>query len=119
MVAVRWCAKCVVITRRNAGVLLMAYHVGDRARCTGEIRTTEGVLIDPAAVYAVIRPPVGNLVTYHYGADAQLVRASLGVYYFDLDLTMAGKWFYKFYSTGSGMAGSGDKEISVISTRMA
>jgi hypothetical protein len=41
------------------------------------------------------------VTTLTYGTDAALVKDSTGNYHVDLDVTMGGKWWIKFYSTGS------------------
>lgn len=92
------------------------YHVGDRVRCTGTIKDTTPTEIDPSAVFAWVRTPAGTITTYEYGVDAELVRADLGDYYIDVDVTAHGTWYYGFYSTGTGKAASGDGVFSVKRT---
>jgi hypothetical protein len=82
----------------------MSYDIGDVVRCTGTFTTAAGVATDPTAVNFRVKTPAGTVTTYVYGTDAELVKASTGVYYVDVSLTMAGSWTYRFYSTGVGQA---------------
>lgn len=93
------------------------YHLGDKPRCTGTIEQTDGTNIDPSVVKARYRNPAGTVTTLTYG-DGVLLKSATGVYYFDLDLNAVGRWYYKFYSTGTGQAASVDTEILVLTTAM-
>lgn len=80
------------------------FQVGDKPRVTGEFRTSNDLLIDPAVVRAKYKSPSGPVTSLLYGTDPALVKSSVGIYYVDIDATEAGTWYYKFYSTGSGQA---------------
>jgi len=56
--------------------------------------------IDPTDVYCSVRDPNGVPKVYRYNVDAELGRTAVGVYYLDLDLPKAGRWYYYWYSTG-------------------
>jgi hypothetical protein len=49
-----------------------------------------------------------------YGVGAELVKDSTGVYHVDIDADEAGKWLYRFYSTGTGQASSSIGEFIVF-----
>jgi len=83
---------------------MASYDVGDVVRCTGTFTTAAGVATDPTAVNFKVRTPAGTVTTYVYGTDAELVKASTGVYTVDVPLTTTGTWAYRFYSTGTGQA---------------
>lgn len=82
------------------------YDVGDTVRATGTFTDplNSDAAIDPAAVYVTVTDPSDNATTYQYGTDAEVVRSDAGVYYIDIDLDEAGKWTYRWYSTGTGKA---------------
>jgi hypothetical protein len=78
------------------------YDVGDVIRCTGTFADEDGVAVDPGALTAKYKKPDNTTVTLVYGVDGALVKLSTGIYYFDVDATMAGVWWYRFAATGSG-----------------
>jgi len=80
------------------------YQIGDLVRCTGEFTNRFGVYIDPTTVYAKWKTPNDVTTTYQYGVDAQVVRDSQGIYYFEINVTELGIYYYSFYSTGTGQA---------------
>lgn len=96
---------------------MAAYNIGDRPRCTGTIEQTDGTNIDPSVVKAWYKSPAGVMTTLTYGTDAALMRSATGVYYFDLDVDTAGRWYYGFYSTGTGKAASDDTVITVEASK--
>lgn len=82
-----------------------AYDRGDVVRCTGTFATS-GSNTNPAAVMFKVMSPSGDVTTYTYGTDAQLVRDSTGVYHVDVSADELGTYAYRFWSTGSGQAAS-------------
>lgn len=92
---------------------MAAYNIGDKPRCTGTVEQTDDTPINPSVVKAWYRNPAGTVTTLTYGTDAALIRLSTGVYYFDLDVDTAGRWYYGFYSTGTGKASGDDGVITV------
>lgn len=84
------------------------FQVGDQPRITGEFRTSNDLLVDPAQVYAKVKDPSGNIDTYHYGIDPQLQKSAVGIYYADIDADESGTWYYRFYSTGTAQAADED-----------
>jgi hypothetical protein len=43
-------------------------------------------------------------VTYIYRSDVQVVKASTGLYYIDVDANAVGYWAYRWFSLGTGQA---------------
>jgi len=82
----------------------MSYHVGDLIRISAAFSTAAGVATDPTAVFAKYRDPGGTVTTLTYGVDVALVKDSTGNYHVDINADEAGKWLYRFYSTGTGQA---------------
>lgn len=82
---------------------------GDLARVSGTIAGTAN--LDPTAVFAQVRNPAGSVTTYEYGVDAEVNKSAVGVYYIDVNLNIAGTWYYRFYSTGTGQAVAADQSL--------
>jgi hypothetical protein len=80
------------------------YDKGDLVRCSGTFKDSSNELIDPTVVKFDFTAPGEDAVTYTYATDLQLVKDSTGLYHVDVDAAMAGTWFYRFYSTGTGQA---------------
>lgn len=81
------------------------YDVGDEVRCTGTFTESDGTVRNPSSVFFSFSAPSDtSATTYEYGVDTDIVRASTGVYYVDLDIDEAGVWRYRWYSTGTGRA---------------
>lgn len=91
---------------RGGGTIRMAntYLVGDIVRLTGAWVDIDGVSIDPTTVKLKIKDPFGVVTTLVYGTDVGLVRDATGSYHYDLSLTLARQWTYRFESTGTGQA---------------
>ena len=80
------------------------YQVGDLVRVTGTFTDGDGNAQDPDAVLCQVRDPSKTTVEYEYGADAEVVKDSTGVYHVDVDVDEAGWWAYRWYATGTGQA---------------
>jgi len=76
------------------------YDIGDVVRCLGTV-TSSGTAVDPGTVYAKFRNPAGSVTTYTYGVDAELVKSSTGVYYFDITIATEGTYYYRLEGTGT------------------
>ena len=81
-------------------------HIGDLAKLTGTFTDPDNsdAAIDPTAVFVAFTTPTGVTTTYTYGTDAELTKASTGVYNANVDCTAAGRWLYRWYSTGTAQA---------------
>jgi uncharacterized protein YfaS (alpha-2-macroglobulin family) len=77
------------------------YEVGDAVRCEVVFRDLDGQLADPDAVTFRYRQGNGAITVLTYGADAELVRDSLGTFHADVVPDVAGVWHYAFRGTGS------------------
>ena len=82
------------------------YDQGDLIRVTGTWTDplNSDAAIDPTDVYITVTTPSGVGTTLHYGVDAELKKTSVGIYYYEIDVTEPGTWTYRFYSTGTGQA---------------
>lgn len=92
------------------------FQVGDKPRITGEFRTSNDILVDPAQVYAKVKDPSGVITSYHYGVDAALIKSAVGIYYIDIDADESGTWYYRFYSTGTAQAAD-EESFEVAATQ--
>lgn len=93
------------------------FDVGDLVKLTAAFTNSAGAPSDPAGLSFKVKDPNGNVTTYVYGIDSQVVRASAGNYYVEVSATLAGTWYYRFAGTGNGQAadeGSFSVEASVF-----
>ncbi len=79
------------------------YDVGNLVRVSCEFKV-HGALADPTGVVAKFETPANADTTYTYGVDGALVKDATGRYHFDIDVTAAGTWTYRFNGTGTGQA---------------
>lgn len=82
------------------------YDNGDLVRVYGTFTDplNSDAAIDPTAVMVSVRDPSGNVDTYTYGDDASVMNSDVGEYYYDVDVDEPGRWYYRWYSTGTGQA---------------
>ena len=82
------------------------YDIGDLARVTAAFTDgATGAAIDPTAVELTYKDPSGILTTLVYGVGA-ISKDSVGNYHADINVTLAGTWTYRWFSTGTGQAAS-------------
>lgn len=97
----------------------MAYSVGDLITVTGTWTDAAGDAVDPAVVLAEYRDPSGNVTSLTYGVDAALVKDGVGNYSVDIDINAAGRWHYRFWSTGMGQAAHRPREFYVFPSALS
>lgn len=85
---------------------MSSYGIGNVVRVTGNFTDpfNSDADTDPGLVKAAIKNPSGNLTTYVYGTDAELVRSTTGVYYVDVYFDEVGTWHIRIYSETTGIA---------------
>ena len=84
---------------------MSVYDLGDEVRVSGHFTTiSTGADQDPTAIFLSIKNPSGTLTTYQYGVDVIIVKDSVGDYHADIDANVAGLWYYRWFSTGTGKA---------------
>jgi hypothetical protein len=89
------------------------FQVGDKPRLEGTFTNSAGTAIDPTAVSFKVKDPSGNIDTYVYGTNPEVVKEGTGVYYADIEADEAGTWYYRYFSTGTGQAaGEGSFEVA-------
>lgn len=80
-----------------------AYDIGDVVRCRVAF-TVSDVATDPTTVTFEVARQGEAATTYTYGDDAQLVKASTGVYHVDMPATAAGRYLWRMTGTGAAAA---------------
>lgn len=88
------------------------YYVGDSVRVsTSTVFQDSGATpADPDVVTGKFKDPSGNVTTYVYGTDAELVKDGTGNYHFDIDIDEAGVWWYRIAGeTSAGLLRGADE----------
>ena len=80
------------------------YDVGDEVRLSAAFEKPANTPADPGTIVFKVKDPSGNITTYTYGSDAQLVKDSTGNYHVDVTIDEEGTWFYRFTGTGTVVA---------------
>jgi RPA family protein len=78
------------------------YDIGDQIRINGVFTDSEGDAVDNATVEFSIKDPSGNVVTYIYPDDDEIVKDGVGEYHYLMVIGEAGWWWYRWEGTGSG-----------------
>jgi hypothetical protein len=81
------------------------YDYGDALQLTGTW-TIDDVATDPTVITFKVKKPNGDVITYIYNTDEEVVKVSTGVYYIILNLNQEGVWHYRWEGTGSAQAAS-------------
>jgi hypothetical protein len=95
-------------------VSISAFPVGKTVRISGAFVDVNGAAVDPSTVTLAYKAPGGSRTTKTYAAG-DVVKDSTGNYHYDLPLTVAGRWKYRWESTGPTTTQT-DNEIRVIPT---
>lgn len=88
------------------------YDIGNVSRLTGSFYNLSNALADPTTITLRVKDPNGA-VTVYTGGD--ITHVSTGVYQYDLDLTLAGYYYYRFEGTGALVA-AGDNQLFVTNS---
>jgi len=60
--------------------------------------------IDPDIVHITYEDPEGTETTKTYGDDVEVVKDATGEYHFNIDGSLVGIYYYRWWSTGTGQA---------------
>jgi hypothetical protein len=83
------------------------YLIGNASRVQTRFRNAiTGAPVDPTTLTLKIKDPALVETTYVYGVGPQIIKESVGVYYYDLPLIATGTWRYRWEGTGTNMAAS-------------
>lgn len=90
------------------------HPVGDTVVLKATIRrNSDNALADPTNVIVTVTDPDGTETQYTYAA-AQVVKVSTGIYTYDLLVSSAGFWSYKFTTTGAVVTASEKIQFEVV-----
>ena len=78
---------------------MATYTVGKTIRLRA-VFAVDDVDTDPTTISLIVQSPAGTDTTYTYAAG-QIVRDAAGSFYYDLTLSAAGNWSYRWVGTGA------------------
>lgn len=78
----------------------MSYNRDTQVELSGTFRDSDGALADPTEVVVEVLDPTGVVTAYQY-SEAEVTRASLGVFTKAVTLNASGVWHYRFKGTGA------------------
>jgi hypothetical protein len=79
------------------------FAVNQRVRLSVAFANSAGAATDPTTVALKYKNPGGGIATKTY-ALAEVIKDSTGNYHYDVDVTLAGRWFYRFEGAGALVA---------------
>lgn len=89
----------------NTTCLEPQFDLGQLVRATNTFTDSTGAVIDPTDVFVNYKSPVtGTVTTLEFGVDAAVVKDGTGIYHVDIDGDETGRWFVRWFSTGTGQA---------------
>jgi len=89
------------------------YIIGDLVRVYADFTDIDGTLTDPTEINLSILYPDGTEVIVTY-AGGEIIRSGVGMYYYDIDLTLAG--IYKTYWWSEGPAQGAGHDVFHVTT---
>lgn len=75
---------------------------GTSLRRTVTFYDENGDLVDPDTVTFKLTPPCGPITSYVYDTDDEVQRSGVGAYYADFIPNIAGRWHWRWETTGTG-----------------
>lgn len=95
----------------------MRYEIGALVRLTGTFTdpNNDDAAIDPTNVLLDVKEPGKDVTSYTYGVGGTIVKDSTGAYHADISVSTAGRWWYRWYSTGT--AQTADEESFIVHTQ--
>lgn len=79
----------------------MPYDVGTKVRFQCTFKNLAGAEADPTAVTVKIKDPSGNVETFVYDTDPEVLNPSTGIYYIDQTINESGVWRHRWAGTGA------------------
>lgn len=76
-------------------------YINTSLRLYVNLQDEDGVDVDPTTVLIKTKSPAGAETTYTYGDDDEVGKSSVGDYYVDLTPDEAGRWRYRWETTGT------------------
>lgn len=74
---------------------------GTTIRVAANFQNSADADVDPSTVTFRLMSPWGNETSYVYGTDAELVKQDTGDFYVDVTMTEAGRYTYRWETTGT------------------
>jgi hypothetical protein len=93
--------------------MAVKYIEGTTIKTSAVFKDVNDALVDPADVKILTKDPDAIVTTLVYGTDVELVKDSTGNYHAFVTLDKAGKWIFRWES--SGQTGSVD-ELAITVT---
>jgi hypothetical protein len=78
------------------------YFIGGEVRITASFVDSSGDPVDPDTVTFRTCSPNNTKASYVYGTDSEVQKTSTGNYTADFTPDKAGRWFYRWETTGTG-----------------
>jgi hypothetical protein len=78
------------------------YYINTEIRLTASFVDSAGDAVDPDTVTFKTYSPSGQIASYVFGTDSAVQKASTGNYTADITPDKAGRWFYRWETTGTG-----------------
>jgi len=79
-------------------------YVETELRLTASFTDSDGDPVDPDTVTFKTCSPSGNKAAYVFGTDSEVQKASVGNYTADIVPDKAGRWHFRWETTGTGKA---------------
>lgn len=80
---------------------MTTYDLGDKPEFRTTITDYDDSATDPDTVTFTIKDPSGNIESYVYGDDAEVVQVSTGIYYVRYEVDEVGAWYYEWNGSGT------------------
>lgn len=77
-------------------------YPGTSVRITVNFEDEDGDPVDPTTVTFRTFDPCGGSTSYVYDTDDEVGRSAAGAYYADIVPEIAGRWTYRWQTTGTG-----------------
>lgn len=77
-------------------------YINTELRLTVTFRDDDGTLVDPDTVVIRTMSPCGTEATYTYATDDEVQKSSTGIYTADITPDEAGRWHFRWQTTGTG-----------------
>ena len=94
-----------------------SFVVGEVVRLSIAATDLAGLAAEPGGITLKLKPPVGAVSAYAYGAAPEVVRDGVGRYRADIPLTTAGPWAYR-WELSAPNAGAAEGVITVQKSRV-
>lgn len=78
-----------------------SYDIGDQVRLTVAFTDEYGAGVDPTVIICKTVDPDGHVTDWSYGVDEALTRTDTGAYALDFVIDQAGRWAYRWESSGT------------------